>query len=579
MKKPLILLIVLLIPAVIFLMRPNIYWNMHDDMQLIRQLSLEKCLQDGQIPCRWSPDLGYGYGYPLFNFYPPMPYIVGQIFRTFSLNYINTVKLTALVQIIAAGLAMYLLAHSLFGPLGGFLSALFYSYAPYHALNIYVRGAMNEAWAAVFFPLIFYFCRKLILESKTFDLILLSLSFSGLLLSHNPMALTFTPFLFIWATYFFFNDFKFFPFNFKNLYSFITNKKQIIFNLFYSGLLAILLSAFFTLPVLFETKYVQIETMFNNYYHWSVHFTSLYQLFISSFWGDGASVWGQQDNMSFMIGYLHWIIPIAILLFTAFKTLKDKRFNFSLYSLPILLILLGFFAAFMTHERSVLLWKIFSPIQKIQFPWRFLNHSLFFLSLSVGTIFSLIKIKSSKINKISLIVLSALVITLNLRYFTPITSGPITDEQKFSGKAWENQITSGIYDYLPKTAPTAPKAPAKPFIDFVTPGSVKYQISGEKKGTDWVFFNLDLASEADVGLPVLYFPDFVLTDYGKSVPIYPDSQLGRVTAHLSAGNHQLYLKLHNTPIRTISNYLSLFSWGFVILYFGSRIWLKKKSIK
>src|SRR3972149_6939967 len=45
---------------------------------------------------------------------------------------------------------------------GGVLSAIFYIWAPYHAVDVYVRGAMNEAWALVFFPAIFYFSYKLI---------------------------------------------------------------------------------------------------------------------------------------------------------------------------------------------------------------------------------------------------------------------------------------------------------------------------------------------------------------------------------------------------------------------------------
>ena len=68
-----VLLLVLIIPTFSFLIKPGLYWNMHDDMQLVRQLEMDKCLKDGQIPCRWTPDLGYGYGYPLFNFYPPLP--------------------------------------------------------------------------------------------------------------------------------------------------------------------------------------------------------------------------------------------------------------------------------------------------------------------------------------------------------------------------------------------------------------------------------------------------------------------------------------------------------------------------
>lgn len=197
------ILFLLIIPTFFFLLRPGIYWNMHDDMQIIRQLEMEKCLQDGQIPCRWSPDLGYGYGYPLFNFYPPMPYYVGELFRLLGFTFVTTVKLTALVQIVTSAFAMYILGVSLFGSVGGLMAAIFYAYAPYRAVNIYVRGAMNEAWASVFFPLIFYFSRQLIVSngfsSKSF--IFLSLSISGLLLSHNPMALTFIPFVALWCLY------------------------------------------------------------------------------------------------------------------------------------------------------------------------------------------------------------------------------------------------------------------------------------------------------------------------------------------------------------------------------------------
>ena len=38
------------------------YFIMHDDLQMMRQLTMEKCFQDSQIPCRWSPDMGYGFG-------------------------------------------------------------------------------------------------------------------------------------------------------------------------------------------------------------------------------------------------------------------------------------------------------------------------------------------------------------------------------------------------------------------------------------------------------------------------------------------------------------------------------------
>ena len=109
---------------------------MHDDLQMMRQLQMEKCFTDGQFPCRWVPDMGYGYGYPLFNFYPPLPYYVGQVFRWMGFPFTTTVNLTFALQFFLSGAAMFVLASSLWGPWGGLLSSVFYIWAPYHAVDI-----------------------------------------------------------------------------------------------------------------------------------------------------------------------------------------------------------------------------------------------------------------------------------------------------------------------------------------------------------------------------------------------------------------------------------------------------------
>lgn len=556
-----LLVFIISIPAFSFLLKPG-YYNMHDDMQMVRQLEMEKCLKDGQIPCRWVPDLGYGYGYPLFNFYPPMPYFVGQIFRFFGSSFVVSAKLTAALQIILTGIFMFILASSIFGNLGGLISSVFYIYAPYHALNIYIRGAMNEAWAAVFFPLIFYFSKELIIKKKFWYLIGLSVSFAGLLLSHNPMVLTFTPFFFFWCLFWLFSISK------KNLVN------RIIF-LSVSGVSALALSAFFTLPAILETKYVQIESMFTNYYNFSVHFATFNQLFFSNFWGDGPSVWGPEDGMSFMIGYLHWIIPCLIFLYFIFNSFKNKKIDKKFLPV-ILLIVLGLFSVFMIHNKSTFLWLIFTPIQKIQFPWRFLNHTVFLFSLSVGIIpYVLSKFFSNKkINLIISLILLISVFALNVNYFHPLKSGPLTDKQKFSGLAWTNQITSGIYDYLPKTAKIAAKGPAGNFIDEIDPKDEKVKIFGTKKGTDWLLFNLILNKKSKVTVAQIAFPNFEIMDNGQKINYAIDPELGRMVLNLDSGEHQIYIKLKNTPIRSISNIISLIAWTLLISFLLRFLWMK-----
>jgi len=560
-----ILLLVLIIPTFFFFLKPgHLYWNMQDDMQMARQLEFEKCLKDGQIPCRWNPDLGFGYGYPLFNFYPPLPSFVGQIFRTFSFSFVQSVKFTAITQFVLAALFMYILASSLFGKFGGFMAAMFYTYVPYHALNIYVRGAMNEAWAAVFFPLIFYFSRKTILKKKAIDIIGLSISFAFLLLSHNPMVITFIPILFVWVLFWLWQTYKF---KIKLMF-------PSIIKLIFAGIFSTALAAFFTLPVLLETKFVQVESMFKNYYSFSAHFVSVRQLFLNNFWGDGPSVWGTADGMSFMVGYTHWVLTVLIVFYFIFTWIKNKKINHELL-LPVILISMGFIAIFMTHEKSTFLWLIFKEIQKVQFPWRFLNHSAFLLSLAIGILpYVLNKLFSQKNSIIISISILIILFITNISHFYPITSGPITDNQKFSGENWTRQITSSIYDYLPKTASTAPKSAAKPYIDNINPQKALISLYGEKKGTDWLFFNLFLNQDASIIISQLAFPNFEITDKGKKINYQIEPELGRMVVNLKSGDHQIYIKLKNTPIRNVSNYISLFAWLGLIMYLLKPLWKK-----
>jgi hypothetical protein len=568
-KKVFLFLIVIFgaLPTFFALLKPG-YYNMHDDMQMIRQLEMEKCIKDGQIPCRWTPDLGFGYGYPLFNFYPPMPYIVGQVFRTFGFSFLTSVKLASVTQIILSAIFMYILAASIFGPIGGVISSFFYTYAPYHALNVYVRGAMNEAWAAVFFPLIFYFSRNLIVDKKWKNVFGLSLSYAGLLLSHNPMVLTFTPIFFVWCLYWLISENK------KNFFAKLKKQIPLIAKFIFSGVFALCLTAFFTIPVLKETKYTHIDTMFQGYYSYEVHFTTIKQLFFSNFWSDGPSVWGPEDGMSFMIGFLHWIIPTLIIFISGYIFLKKKKIDKKII-ISILLALLGFGAAFMTHNKSTFIWEIFSPIQKIQFPWRFLNHVTFLLSLSVGVFpFLLKKLLPKKIQIPSLVIIIAILIGINVSHFFPIHSGPLTDQEKFTGKAWEYQVTSGIYDYLPITASIAPEGPAKPYVDNISPDDAFVKINGQKTGSDWMYFNLSLNKNARVTLSELAFPDFVITDNGKIIDYTIENKLGRMVIILPSGEHQIFVKFTNTPIRTVSNYISLIAWVIVLVFFTKPLWSK-----
>ena len=134
---------------------------------------MRKCIEDLQIPCRWVPDMGYGNGYPLFNYYNPFPYYIGAALSIFG-GFVISAKLLFLIPLILGGVFMYLLGKELFNKEAGLVVGILYLFAPYRALDSFVRGAVAESFAIAIVPLVFYFLikKKLIFFSITLAIFL-----------------------------------------------------------------------------------------------------------------------------------------------------------------------------------------------------------------------------------------------------------------------------------------------------------------------------------------------------------------------------------------------------------------------
>ncbi len=529
------------------------YFNMHDDLQMMRQLQMEKCFIDGQIPCRWVPDMGYGFGFPLFNFYPPLPYMVGELFRVVGFSFVDTAKLLFVVAFVASGVTMYFLSKEFFGKLAGIVSAVFYIWAPYHSVDIFVRGAMNESWAFIWYPLILLFSYKLIsAPSKPFrakggGILLLALAWFGLLTSHNLMVLIFTPLFAIWCLFWFFKS--------KN---YVTN----VLSLTISGAWAFGLAAFFTLPVFLEQKLVHTETLVQGYYEFTAHFATINQLLFSRFWGYGPSVWMENDGMSFQVGHIHWILSIFLVLLVLWKLVRSKNKSpllHNTYYIILFFVIAGWFAAFMAHSRSTPLWTHFSPLKFVQFPWRFLALVIFCFSFAIGGI--VLFIPNKIVRFVSLILIFGTVL-FNWSYFLPQQGklGPLTDQQKFSGTAWNLQRTAGILDYLPSTAKENPKDGKTSIAEII---SGKGNISNLSEGTNHLEFNSSISSEtATVRINTYQFPDWKTFIDGQEVKntVPEGEKWGRMYIEIPKGEHKISARLYDTLVRKMGNILTVISW-------------------
>ena len=516
---------------------------MHD-FHLFRQFEFHKCIQDFQIPCRWAEASGFEYGEPLFNFYGQLSYVFGEPFHLAGLSIINSVKISFIFSLVASAFSMFLLAKQLWGSnFAAVISSILYVYAPYRAVDVWVRGALPEALSFVFFPLIFYFFNKFLASEKIRDLLLFSLLTAGLVILHNLSFLMFLLPLGVWA-----------------IYSLTKSKKwYLLKNLIMAAILAFLISSFYLLPVLLEGKLVNLGKTVEGYYDFRAHFTSLHQLLISRVWGYGASVWGPGDNLSFSVGQIHWMMS-TLLIFLLVLTKKIKE-----YFNILILIAISWLALFLIHTRSTFIWELISPLEFLQFPWRFLSIAVFSFALVSGAV--VLFLKNNLVKTVITLAIILVTIFTNFGFFREDKWLPISDEHYFSGGFWDEQVASAVNDFWPIYGAKIPNQRAKEKIVFLEGAG---QLLSFEKTSRTVKAKILAETPSKIQLAAVYFPGWEGFLDSKKVEIEPSGDLGLITLEVPEGDHQILLKFKNTPVRTFGNILTLLGLGILIYLFVTK---------
>lgn len=528
------------------------YFTHHDDVQVIRLFEMNKCIQDGQIPCRWVPDLGGLYGYPIFNYYGPLPYYVGEIFYGITNKLIDSAKAMFAIAFVGSYIFMFLCSRKIWGEKGALISSVFYSFAPYHSVDFYVRGAMGELWAIMFFPAIVWSVFRLREKPNLGNSLLLGFFFALLIVSHNLSAMIFSPFLICLIFL---------------LYILEREKRILIFA--FTGLFSgVALAAFYWIPAFFEKSLVHLETTIEGYFSYTEHFKGLRKLFLDYSWGYGSSIrevpGGPKDGLSYQIGPVHllgWILSLIAAKLLWVRS-KEKSLLIIFLSLSILV------CVFMIHPRSEFVWRMIQPLWYLQFPWRFLELIIFFVSLLAGS-FTSINVRKVHAN----IILAALIILVsifNFQFFKPQKFIYENDKQVLSGDSWDRQIKRSIFDYLPIYA-EQPPAELATFRYKTLTGLTN--VSEFKEGSDWFEFKAKTTTHTIIRMSQYYFPNWTILVDGKQIIIDYENSLGLMTFILGVGDHIVQGKLQNTTLRSVANLVTLLS--IIVFIVLSLIQIKK----
>ncbi len=362
----------------------------HDYTHIARLAEMRLALEAGHLPVHWAQNLGFGYGMPLFLFYGPLPFYLGTLATYVGFSYIGATKLLFFLSGVLAFSGMYSLLQR-WGRSGALVGATLLTAAPYRALDIFIRGALNEVFAIGLLPWILR-AGFAIKERKAWAVPLLAASVGALIMTHNITAMVALPLLGL----------------FTLIWLLINRSKtwvREVIELAVGYIWGFLLALWYIIPAFIEKSGTAIGSILSGYFDYHLHFLYIRQ-FLFSKWGFGGSEYGPNDGMSF---HLSWI-AMALVGFSGFVFLwrwwslhKLEKTSSLLLRLQVirrrlptqawLIPLSGVFLAvtlFFTLERSVSLWETLPLISFLQFPWRLLGIAIVFLSFTAGLGISLV---------------------------------------------------------------------------------------------------------------------------------------------------------------------------------------------
>ena len=528
------------------------FFPMHDDAQVARVIVMAHALKNGQFPVRMVSDLGYGYGYPIFNFYGPLPYYVGGVLHVIGIDALTATKIMIGLGMLIGSLSMYFCSSFIFGTLGGIFSTILFTFFPYRAVQVYVRGAIGEMWAVSLLPLVLFGLVRLIQEnSKTKGMLISIMALSAVILSHTVLGYVATGSIMVVACVLF-------------VFSTIGKRndlRHMSLSFFSVGLLSLGVTAFFWLPAIVDMPYTNVYKVIGKTAEYTDHYICISQLW-DSLWGFGGSAPGCLDGMSFKLGKLHILSVIVSLGLWLSTKMHGKR----MYSFMGVLFISLVTLVFLTLQISQPVWDRIPFSSFIQYPWRLLGPIGVCIALIGGYLFYK---KNSMLAYILLFVFGGSIIFFNLKLFSPqyLYSKPAESFENFEELRFRASQVSD--EYLPKDI-KIPENPNQVISERVT-GSEFIHVKKIRETEIYGIYEITSIGTQSLKLNMAYYPGWTYRINNQKME--PEVVQGEPSVILSSGANLLEMRFSDTIEMKIGNGISFIAlWVIIILMiYGKKI--------
>jgi hypothetical protein len=541
------------LPALIPLCSAGLF-DSHDGLfHVYRLAALDRAVRNGVLLPRWFPEFAFGYGHPVLNFYGPVSYYWGLPFTLLGADATLATKLVLATGLVAAALGMYLLARLYLKRGPSLAAAIIYTYLPYHLADLYIRGAVAEFLAFVWFPLVLWAFQRLIENRNPRDLVrpaLAALLLVALVTTHSLSALVFAPVLAGYVV----------------LLLWKRHEWRAVGGVILTLALALALSAFYWLPVLAESHYVGLASGVSRGYR--------NHLLVP---GDLVSLDLAYDYslepgapITFPLGW----VQAAILGLASIRMASSRRQRRTW--LFYLLIALG--SAFMLITWSLPVWKALEAgLALLQYPWRFEVLTVLATSILAGALLEGVA-AGHRWRGLAAALALVLVTVVWALGSLPVVPAPVdlSVEGMWRTDRALNQIgATWTGEYLPiwvqeqrgaiSRSPSEPSQ-QEPTILASPPGPGQARLTGV--GPTRYEMSVDAPQGSRVVLHQFYYPGWQATWQGQTIPAHPEGNLGLTAFDLPPGSGTLSLRLALTPAQwwgTLASLITALALGVAVL--------------
>lgn len=312
-------------------------------------------IRGGELFPHFAGNSNHGFGDVGLRVYPPLSYYALAItYFAFGDWYAASIAVFFLIFLIG-GIGVFLWSREFFDLNSSLAAAAIYTFAPFHLNEIYNNFLYAEFAAGAVLPFCFLFLTRVIRDSNLRNILFLSISYAFLIITHLPITIIGSIAFAIYAV------------AMIRLSSFARYA-----SLGVSVVVGLLLSSFYWVRMITEMEMVKHSQprFFANIWSYNENFLLSARTF-TDFMNDGQSLW---------FGDLMLAATIAICIPAIFVLRRSE--NWKNVGVPMAALLAA--AIVFATPISYLIWNNLPLLQKVQFPWRWLNIATLAASVVAG---------------------------------------------------------------------------------------------------------------------------------------------------------------------------------------------------